>query len=166
MYMRGDGNIGIGTDSPGYTLDVRGTVYSTGLDGSISLGVATLNQVFQANTETKIANLWPLGNGVAVITVGWGYADNNAGGQLYWATNFGGIIGLASNTAGGYFNGSPTNTVVMNATQHHRNAATLPTFTVKSDASAGAYGNLSLYITFPSITKVDQIVVSGKRLYS
>ena len=167
MYMRGDGNVGIGTDSPGYTLDVRGTVYSTALDGSISgMSVATANQVFQANTDTKIANLYPLGNGTAIINVSWGAADNNAGSQLWWATQFSAVIGLASNTISGYYNGSPANTITFNGSQHHRNSGTLPVFTVKSDSNTASYGNLSLYIRFAEITRPDQINVVGKKIFS
>jgi hypothetical protein len=168
MYMRGDGFVGIGKDNPSNKLDVDGNVTANGfygpLLGGVNVGTAAANTVFSANTDTKIANLAPLGDGLFALTVTWGYGDNNAGGQLYWSTSFGGIVGLISNGAGSYFNGSPANQITMSATQHHRNAVTLPTFFLKSDATSGAYGNLCLYIRFPEITKISDVTVFGKRV--
>jgi hypothetical protein len=168
MYMRGDGFIGIGKDNPTNKLDVDGNVTANGfygpLLGGVNVTTAAANTVFAANTDTKIANLAPLGDGLFALTVTWGYGDNNAGGQLYWATSFGGIVGLISNSAGGYFNGSAANQVTMSATQHHRNASTLPTFWLKSDTTNGSYGSLSLYIRFPEITKISDVTVFGKRV--
>ena len=168
MYMRGDGFIGIGKDNPTNKLDVDGNVTASGfygpLLGGVNVTTAAANTVFAANTDTKIANLAPLGDGLFALTVTWGYGDNNAGTQLYWATSFGGIVGLISNGAGAYFNGSPANQVTMSATQHHRNAVTLPTFFLKSDATSGAYGNLCLYIRFPEITRISDVTVFGKRV--
>lgn len=168
MYMRGDGNVGIGKDNPGQKLDVAGNVSADGyygpLLGGVNVTTAAANTVFAANTDTKIANLAALGDGLFALTVTWGYGDNNAGGQLYWATSFGGIVGLISNGTGAYFNGSPANQITMSATQHHRNAATLPTFFLKSDSTSGAYGNLCLYIRFPEITRISDVTVFGKRV--
>jgi hypothetical protein len=168
MYMRGDGFVGIGKDNPSNKLDVDGNVTANGfygpLLGGVNVGTAAANTVFSANTDTKIANLAPLGDGLFALTVTWGYGDNNAGGQLYWSTSFGGIVGLISNGAGSYFNGSPANQITMSATQHHRNAVTLPTFFLKSDATSGAYGNLCLYIRFPEITRISDVTVFGKRV--
>jgi hypothetical protein len=168
MYMRGDGFVGIGKDNPSNKLDVDGNVTANGfygpLLGGVNVTTAAANTVFAANTDTKIANLAPLGDGLFALTVTWGYGDNNAGGQLYWATSFGGIVGLISNGAGGYFNGSPANQLTMSATQHHRNASTLPTFWLKSDTTNGSYGSLSLYIRFPEVTKIADVSVFGKRV--
>lgn len=169
MRITQSGDVGIGKTNPAYKLDVNGTVNSAGtygpLLGGVSLATVPNSTLFQANVDTKIGDMSPLGDGLFAIWVNWGSADNNAGSQLYWNTSFGGIVGVTSNTVGGYFNGSAANELLMSATQHHRNATTLPRFFLKSDTTNGSYGNLSLYIRFPEITRVDIFTIMGKRLY-
>jgi hypothetical protein len=170
MRITSSGNIGIGMSSPGQRLEVSGNVVASGYFGSLlggtNLATVANNTVFQANTNTKIAQFNTLPDGLYAIFVSWGSGDNNAGTQLYWGTAFGGIAGITS--SGGYFNGSPNNPLDMNATQHHRNAATLPTFFLGTDFSntpQNGYGNLSLFIRFPEITRIDGFTVVAKRLF-
>jgi hypothetical protein len=170
MRITSAGNIGIGMSTPSQRLEVAGNVNATGyygpLLGGTNLATAAPYTVFQANTNTKIAQFDTLPDGLYAIYVHWGFADNNAGGQLYWGTSFGGIAGIVS--AGGYFNGSATNPLDMNATQHHRTASTLPTFFLGGDQAntpQNGYGRLSLYIRFPEITRVELITVIAKRLF-
>jgi hypothetical protein len=170
MRITSAGNIGIGMSSPVQRLEVAGNINATGyygpLLGGTNLATASPYTVFQANTNTKIAQFDTLPDGLYAIYVTWGFADNNAGSQLYWGTSFGGIAGIVS--AGGYFNGSATNPLDMNATQHHRTASTLPTFFLGGDQAntpQNGYGRLSLYIRFPEITRVELITVIAKRLF-
>jgi hypothetical protein len=154
-------------------INADGVNTSTGfvgpLVGGTSLtGIIANNTVFAANTDTLIGRFpYTTPSGAYAIRVAWGYGDNNAGSQLYWETNFSGITGVAS--AGGYFNGSPRQEVVMYGTHHHSNVAVTsnPRFFLSSDLSnnpQNGYGALALYIRFPQITKIDGFTIQIKRL--
>jgi hypothetical protein len=139
------------------------------LVGGTSLtSIVANNTVFAANTNTVIGKFpYTTASGVYAIRVAWGYGDNNAGTQYYWETNFGGILGVASASA--YFNGSPSQEVVMYGTHHHSNLASTsnPKFFLYSDSSNNpltGYGALTLYIKFPQITKIDGFTIQIKRL--
>jgi hypothetical protein len=152
-------------------INSDGVNTSTGFVGPLVGGVAMTgvvanNTVFAANTNTIIGKFpYTTASGVYAIRVAWGYGDNNAGSQLYWETNFAGIVGVSS--AGGYFNGSPSQEVVMYGTHHHANVSTNPRFFLYSDSSNNpqvGYGALTLYIRFPQITKIDGFTLAIKRL--
>jgi hypothetical protein len=166
------GNVAIGGTSASTKLEVTGEVTSSGgyygplLSGVSLNNIVANNTVFAANTNTVIGKI-PYGtaSGVYALRVGWGYGDNNAGTQYYWETNFGGILGVAS--AGAYFNGSPSQEVVMYGTHHHANLASTsnPRFFLYSDSSnnpIAGYGALTLYIRFPQITKIDGFTIQIK----
>jgi hypothetical protein len=168
------GNVAIGGTAASTKLEVTGEITASGgyygplLSGVSMTSIVANNTVFAANTNTIIGKIsYGTASGVYALRVAWGYGDNNAGSQLYWETNFGGIFGVAS--AGGYFNGSPSQEVVMYGTHHHANLASTsnPRFFLYSDSSnnpAASYGALTLYIRFPQITKIDGFTIQIKRL--
>jgi hypothetical protein len=115
-----------------------------------------------ANTNTKVATL-NFAEGMYSIYLHWdaGYAADGVSNH-YWSSSYSGITGIAS--ADVYWNGSPQQPLNISGTQHHRTQA-VPTFFMYSDSTNGLYGNLSLYINVPVLTRFQNFQVIVKRLF-
>ena len=130
---------------------------------SVNISTIANNTTFAINTPTKIADLGSLSDGTygLVINFGVGYSGGTAN-TIYWGTVFSTVIGVVS--ANMYYNAAPNiENVIGNQTQHYR-SVTSPTYTLKSDSSLGAYGRLSLYVSFPQSTTIDVWNIRVKNL--
>ena len=174
MNLDGNGNLtvsgNISSSGGTYTGDVTGGTYVWSA-GQTVVGYNNTFQTFTANTNVKIADFQNLSDGLYALWVSWPSLTNGSGGgQMYWDTSYGGVIGIAA--AAVYFNGSPSETVTLNNTHHHLSSTSYrPTFYMYSDGfgatngtgPSGSYGHLSLFVNFPT-TAYGQVQVSFKRL--
>jgi hypothetical protein len=162
-----------------FTGSVSATSFSgagTGLTGTASgltvnaLGGGTNISTYvnmanvSANTNTKVANLI-LADGMYAFYIHWdaGFGADGVSNH-YWSSSYSAIAGITSASAGGYFNGSPQQPLIISGTQHHR-TVNVPTFLMYSDSTNGSYGNLSLYINTPVLTRFQNFQVILKRLF-
>jgi hypothetical protein len=87
MYIRGDGNVGIGTTSPGSRLVVKGVGTTTGTTLNVTNSSDTSRLLVVDNGNIGISVTSAFGNGVKVIGISNATtvpnADPSGGGVLY-----------------------------------------------------------------------------------
>jgi hypothetical protein len=145
MRIDSSGNVGIGTDNPGSTLDVHGTgihIQGTSLRADSAIGTVASGAYYKLCDFNALPyNL----EGVCAILVTWG--GGSAGGVYrYWQGHAAGIVSFNNGGDGaGTYNAGPSNPVTLNHHYHHRAVGPL-TFIIDSDNSGSSYGRQSLYV--------------------
>ena len=137
--------VGIGTTSPGSTLDVHGT--GIHINGTVLRAMSAIGTV-ASGTYIKLCDFSALPattSGVCAIRIRWG-TGTGSGTYYYWQGHATGIVGY--NTYGdgnGTFNGSGVEPLTLNHHYHYRTVGAL-SFRIDSDASGTSYGRHSIYM--------------------
>ena len=139
------GNVGIGTTSPGSTLDVHGT--GIHINGTVLRAMSAIGTV-ASGTYIKLCDFSALPattSGVCAIRIRWG-TGTGSGTYYYWQGHATGIVGY--NTYGdgnGTYNSSGVEPLTLNHHYHYRTVGAL-SFRIDSDASGTSYGRHSIYM--------------------
>jgi hypothetical protein len=140
-----EGLVGIGTTSPGSTLDVHGT--GIHINGTVLRAMSAIGTV-ASGTYIKLCDFSALPattSGVCAIRIRWG-TGTGSGTYYYWQGHATGIVGY--NTYGdgnGTYNGSGVEPLTLNHHYHYRTVGAL-SFRIDSDASGTSYGRHSIYM--------------------
>jgi len=148
MTMRSDGRVGIGTTSPGSTLEVHGTgihIEGTVLRSSSSMGPITAGTWYRVCDFSALPTTAYGEEGVCVIHIGWGDIDSQ-----YWAGHASGIVPYnTKNDGNGQYTSAPSEPLTLTHYYHHRGPAAFQ-FILDGDGSGGSYGYQSVYIKSPN----------------
>ena len=149
MRINYDGNVGIGTTSPGSTLEVHGT--GIHIDGTVLRSYSSIGAV-TAGTWYKLCDFSALPAtvaGVCAIRIKWGGGTLTNVGTYYWSGYASGIVSY--NTYGngsGTYSAAPYEPLTLSQHYHHRAAGAFE-FRLDGDGANGSYGYQSLYIKSP-----------------
>ena len=149
MRIAGNGNVGIGTTSPGSTLDVHGT--GIHIDGTVLRSYSSIGAM-TAGTWYKVCDFSALPAtvaGVCAIRIKWGGGSLTNVGTYYWSGYASGIVSYNTyNNGSGTYTAAPQEPLTLNQHYHHRAAGAFE-FMLDGDASGGSYGYQSIYIKSP-----------------